>query len=60
MQHTPEAALVAAQAYMLTTQPEPRGPWKSMHQAAIKILGLIGYELSQKSVEKEGTHNEQT
>jgi hypothetical protein len=35
IQETPEAALVAAQAYLLTTQPEPRDPREHMHQAAI-------------------------
>jgi hypothetical protein len=60
MQDTPEAALVASQAYLLTTQPEPGDPWESMHQAAIKSLGMIGDELRQKSVEKEATHQEQT
>jgi hypothetical protein len=45
MQDTPEAALVEAQAYLLTMQPEPRDPWESMHQAAIKSLGLIKDEL---------------
>jgi hypothetical protein len=30
-QETPEAALVAAQAYLLTTQLEPGDPWKHMH-----------------------------
>jgi hypothetical protein len=60
MQNTPEAALVATQAYLLTTQPEPGDPQESMHQDAIKSLGLIGDELRQKSVEKEGTHHEQT
>jgi hypothetical protein len=44
MQDTPEAALVAAQAYLLTTQLEPGDPRESMHQAAIKSLGLIGDE----------------
>jgi hypothetical protein len=58
MQDMPEEALVAAQAYLLTTQPEPRDPRESMHQAAIKSLGLIGDELRQKSVEKEATHYE--
>jgi hypothetical protein len=33
-QETPEAALVAAQAYLLTTQPESGDPWEHMHQAA--------------------------
>jgi hypothetical protein len=41
VQETPEAALVAAQAYLLTTQPKPRDPWEHMHQAAIRSLGLV-------------------
>jgi hypothetical protein len=52
----PEAALVAAQAYLLTTQPEPGDPWEHMHQAAIKSLGLVGNELKQKSSEKKSVH----
>jgi hypothetical protein len=39
MPETPEAALVVAQAYLLTTQPEPGDPRESMHQATIKGLG---------------------
>jgi hypothetical protein len=35
VQEIPEAALVAAQAYLLTTQPEPRDPREHMHQAVI-------------------------
>jgi hypothetical protein len=35
VQKTPEEALVAAQAYLLTTQPEPGDRWEYMHQAAI-------------------------
>jgi hypothetical protein len=35
VQETPEATLVAAQAYLLTTQPKPRDPREHMHQAAI-------------------------
>jgi hypothetical protein len=35
VQETPEAALVAAHAYLLTTQPKPGDPWEHMHQAAI-------------------------
>jgi hypothetical protein len=38
VQETPEAALVAAQAYLLTTQPEPGDLREHMHQAAIKSL----------------------
>jgi hypothetical protein len=45
MPKTPEAALVAAQAYLLTTQPAPGDPWEGMHQAAIKGIGLIGDKL---------------
>jgi hypothetical protein len=35
VQETPEAALIAAQAYLLTTRPEPGDPREDMHQAAI-------------------------
>jgi hypothetical protein len=35
VQETPEAAVVAAQTYLLTTQPKPGDPWEHMHQAAI-------------------------
>jgi hypothetical protein len=58
IQKTPEAALVAAQAYLLTTQPEPGDPWEHMHQAAIKSLRLVGDELKQKSLGKESTYHE--
>jgi hypothetical protein len=54
MQDTPEAALVAAQGYLLTTQPEPGDARESMHQAAIKSLGLIGDELRKKNSGKGG------
>jgi hypothetical protein len=36
IQETPEAALVVAQAYLLTTQLEPEDPREQIHQAAIK------------------------
>jgi hypothetical protein len=36
MQETPETALIAAQAYLLTTQPKPSDPREQMHQAAIR------------------------
>jgi hypothetical protein len=39
MQETPEAALVAAQAYLLTTQPKPGDPREHIHQAAIRTSG---------------------
>jgi hypothetical protein len=54
----PEAALVAAQAYLLTTQPEPGDPREHMHQAGIKSLGLVGDKLKQHSSEKKSTYYE--
>jgi hypothetical protein len=54
----PEAALVVAQAYLLTTQPKPGDPREHMHQAAIKSLGLVEDELKQKSSGRESTYHE--
>jgi hypothetical protein len=45
MPKTPEVALVAAQAYLLTIQPTPRDPREGMHQEAIKGLRLVGDKL---------------
>jgi hypothetical protein len=56
----PEAALVAAQAYLLTTQPKLRDLREHMHQASIKSLGLVGDELKQKSLGRKSTHCEHT
>jgi hypothetical protein len=50
MPKTPEAALVAAQAYLLTTQPAPGDPRESVHQDAIKGLRLIGDKLHQGKI----------
>jgi hypothetical protein len=47
---------VAVQAYLLTTQPEPRDPWEHMHQAAIKSLGSVEDKLKQHSSEKKSTY----
>jgi hypothetical protein len=52
VQETPEAALVAAQAYLLTTQPEPGDPREHMHQAAIQSLGLIEDKLMENFQKK--------
>jgi hypothetical protein len=41
IQETLEAALVAAQAYLLTTQPEPGDPQEHIHQATIRSLRLV-------------------
>jgi hypothetical protein len=56
VQETPEAALVAAQAYLLTTQPKPGDPWEHMHQAAIRSLGLVEDKLRGNISEKKSTH----
>jgi hypothetical protein len=56
IRETPEVALVAAQAYLLTTQPEPRDPQEHMHQAAIRSLGLVEDKLMGKIPEEKMTH----
>jgi hypothetical protein len=56
VQETPEAALVAAWAYLLTTQPKPGDPREHMHQAAIQSLGLIEDKLRGNPPEKKATH----
>jgi hypothetical protein len=48
---TPEAALVAAQAYLLTTRPNPGDPRKHMHRAALNGLNMVGHKLSAKGEE---------
>jgi hypothetical protein len=59
VQETPEAALVAAQAYLLTTQPEPGDPREHMHQATIRSLGLIEDKLMGNLPEKKATHRKE-
>jgi hypothetical protein len=56
VQETPEAALIAAQAYLLTTQPKPGDPREHMHQAAIRNLGLVEDKLRGNLPEKKSTH----
>jgi hypothetical protein len=56
VQETLEAALVAAQAYLLTTQPKPGDPREHMHQAAIRSLGLVEDKLRGNLPEKKSTH----
>jgi hypothetical protein len=51
MQETPEAALIVAQAYLLTTRPEPRDSWEDMHQAAIRSLGIVEDKIRGKGPE---------
>jgi hypothetical protein len=59
VQETPEAALVAAQAYLLITQPEPRDPWEHMHQAAIRSLGLVEDKLRKHPPEEKATYHKE-
>jgi hypothetical protein len=56
---TPEAALVAAQAYLHTTRPNPGDPREHMHHAALNGLKMVGNKLSAKEDEayrNKGTH----
>jgi hypothetical protein len=56
---TPEAALVAAQAYLFTTQPTPGDPREHIHRAALQGLGLVGYKLKARGEaprRHRGTH----
>jgi hypothetical protein len=55
----PEVALVATQAYLLTTQPEPRDPREHMHQATIRSLGLIEDGLRKHLPEKKATYHKE-
>jgi hypothetical protein len=56
VQETPEVALIAAQAYLLTTQPKPGDPREQMHQAAIRSLGLVEEKLKENISKKKSTH----
>jgi hypothetical protein len=59
MPKTPEAALVAAQAYLHTTRPNPEDPREHMHRAALNGLKMVGNKLSAKEEEayrNKGTH----
>jgi hypothetical protein len=56
LQETPEAALVAAQTYLLTTQLEPEDPQEHMHQAAIRSLGLVEDRLRKHSSERKAAY----
>jgi hypothetical protein len=58
IQKTPEATLVVAQAYLLTTRPSPGDPRKHMHRAALNGLNMVGNKLSAK--EEEAYHNKET
>jgi hypothetical protein len=56
---TPETALLAAQAYLYTTRPNPGDPREHMHRAALNGLKMVGNKLSAKEEEahrNKGTH----
>jgi hypothetical protein len=55
VQETPEAALIAAQAYLLTTRPEPGDPREDMHQAAIRSLEIVEDKIRRKDPETKST-----
>jgi hypothetical protein len=55
VQETPEAALIAAQVYLLTTRPEPGDPREDMHQAAIRSLGIVEDKIMGKGPEVKST-----
>jgi hypothetical protein len=56
MQETSEVALIAAQAYLLTTRPEPRDPREDMHQAAIRSLKIVEDKIRGKGLETKSTN----
>jgi hypothetical protein len=59
MPKTPKAALVAAQAYLYTTQPTHGDPREHMHQEALQGLRLVGNKLTAREEDphrQEGTH----
>jgi hypothetical protein len=51
VQETLEAALIAAQAYLLTIRPEPGDPREDMHRAAIRSLGIVENKIKEKEPE---------
>jgi hypothetical protein len=55
VQETPEAALIAAHAYLLTTRPEPGDPREDMHQAATRSLGIVEDKIRRKGPETKST-----
>jgi hypothetical protein len=55
---TPEAALVATQAYLHTTQPNLGDPREHMHRSALQGLKMVGNKLLAK--EEEAYHNKGT
>jgi hypothetical protein len=55
VQEALEAAQIAAQAYLLTTRPEPGDPREDMHQAAVRSLGIVEEKIRGKGLEAKST-----
>jgi hypothetical protein len=58
MPKTPKAALMAAQTYLYTKQPNLGDPREHMHRAALQGLRLVGNKLTAR--EEEAYHNKGT
>jgi hypothetical protein len=56
MQKTPEAALAAAQAYLLATRPEHGDPREDMHRAAIRSLRIVEGKIREQGPEVKSTN----
>jgi hypothetical protein len=52
---TPEAALAAAQAYLLATRPKHGDPREDMHRAAIRSLGIVEGKIREQGPEAKST-----
>ena len=42
-----QAAIVAAQTYLITTQPSPDDPRVALHRSSLMNLGMVGASLAQ-------------
>jgi hypothetical protein len=50
-----EAVLVAAQAYLLDTRPEPGDPREDMHRAMIRSLRIVEGKIREQGPETKST-----
>jgi hypothetical protein len=55
IQKTPEAALAAAQAYLLATIPEHGDPREDMHRATVRSLGIVEGKIREQGLEIKST-----
>jgi hypothetical protein len=56
IQKMPEAALAAAQAYLLATRPEHGDPRENMHRAAIRSLRIVEGKIREQGPEVKSTN----